>query len=66
MTRFIVTGKLSNSSVASRLNEDLVLTNRIEEKLKSLNLEIERVETAGEDVTYYLRESRSGLKLLCD
>lgn len=69
MTRFIVTGKLTNTSVASSLNEDLVFasSSTLDDKLKKLNLEVERIETAGEDVTYYLRESKStGPKLLCD
>lgn len=67
MTRFIVTGKLTNPSVASSLNEDLVISDSIDAKLKRLNLEVEKIETAGEDVTYYLRESKStGPKLLCD
>lgn len=67
MTRFVVTGKLTNPSIASSLNEDLVFSNSIDAKLKKLNLEIEKIETVGEDVTYYLRESKStGPKLLCD
>lgn len=67
MTRFILTGKLTNPSVASSLNEDLVISGSIDSKLRKLNLEIEKIETVGEDVTYYLRESKStGPKLLCD
>lgn len=67
MTRFVVTGKLTNPSIASSLNEDLVFSSSIDAKLKKLNLEIEKIETVGEDVTYYLRESEStGPKLLCD
>ena len=66
MTRFVVTGKLTNPSVASSLNEDLIASNSLDAKLKRLNLEVERIETAGENVTYYLRESVKGPKLLCD
>lgn len=65
MTRFVITGKVSNPHVGSSLNEDLVISGRLDTKLKSLNLEIEKVETAGEEVTYYLKESK-GPKLLCD
>lgn len=66
MTRFVITGKVSNPLAGSSLNEDLVISGRLDSKLKSLNLEVEKIETAGEDVTYYLRESRLGPKLLCD
>jgi hypothetical protein len=66
MTRFVITGKVSNPLAGSSLNEDLVISGRLDTKLKSLNLEVEKIETAGEDVTYYLRESKSGPKLLCD
>lgn len=65
MTRFVITGKVSNPNIGSSLNEDLVISGRLDTKLKTLNLEVEKVETAGDDVTYYLRESR-GPKLLCD
>lgn len=65
MTRFVITGKVSNPLVGSSLNEDLVISGRLVSKLAQLNLEVEKIESAGEDVTYYLRESK-GSKLLCD
>jgi hypothetical protein len=48
------------------LREDQIYSGTIEEKLSKLNLEIERIETVGDEVTYYLKESTSGPKLLCD
>lgn len=66
MTRFVITGKVSNTLVGSSLNEDLVISGRLDSKLAQLNLEVEKIETAGEDVTYYLRENNSRPKLLCD
>lgn len=65
MTRFVITGKVSNPLVGSSLNEDLVISGRLDSKLAQLNLEVERIESVGEDVTYYLKEAR-GPKLLCD
>jgi hypothetical protein len=47
------------------LNEDVVLSGKLEEKLKTLNLEVEKIESHGDEVTYYLKESK-GPKLLCD
>ena len=66
MTRFVITGRVSNPLAGSSLNEDLVISGRLDSKLAQLNLEVEKIESAGEDVTYYLRESKSGPKLLCD
>lgn len=68
MTRFVITGKVSNPLVASSLNEDLVFASQgnLDAKLKKLNLEVEKIESVGDEVTYYLRESTSGPKLLCD
>lgn len=66
MTRFIITGKVSNPAIGCSLNEDLVISGRLDSKLAQLNLEVERIETVGEDVTYYLKESSSGPKLLFD
>lgn len=65
MTRFVITGKVSNPLAGSSLNEDLVISGRLDSKLAQLNLEVEKIETAGEDVTYYLKESK-GPKLMCD
>ena len=66
MTRFVITGKVSNPLVGSSLNEDLIIPGRLDSKLAQLNLEVEKIESVGEDVTYYLRENNSGPKLLCD
>ena len=63
MTRFVFTGKPTGS--LSMLNEDVVLSGKLEEKLKILNLEVEKIESHGDEVTYYLKESK-GPKLLCD
>lgn len=63
MTRFVFTGKPTGS--LSMLNEDVVLSGKLEEKLKTLNLEVEKIESHGDEVTYYLKESK-GHKLLCD
>ena len=66
MTRFVIIGKVSNPLVGSSLNEDLVISGRLDTKLAQLNLEVEKIESVGDEVTYYLRESTSGPKLLCD
>lgn len=66
MTRFVLTGKVKNTSALGMLREDQIYSGNIEEKLSKLNLEIERIETVGDEVTYYLKESTSGPKLLCD
>jgi hypothetical protein len=66
MTRFVLTGSVKNPSALGMLREDQIYSGTIEEKLSKLNLEIERIETVGDEVTYYLKESTSGPKLLCD
>jgi hypothetical protein len=66
MTRFVLTGTVKNPSALGMLREDQIYSGTIEEKLSKLNLEIERIETVGDEVTYYLKESTSGPKLLCD
>jgi len=66
MTRFVITGKVSNPLAGSSLNEDLVISGRLDSKLAQLNLEVEKIETVGDEVTYYLKESTSRPKLLCD
>ena len=65
MVKVVLTGKV-NPSTASRINE-VVFTQEAElqSRISKMNLEIERVEQNGEDVTYYLKES-AGPKLLCD
>lgn len=65
MTRFVISGKLRNP-VASPLTEaDIINPTRLQDKLSSMNLEIEKIESVGGEVTYYLKES-AGPKLLCD
>lgn len=66
MTRFVLTGSVKNPSALGMLREDQIYSGTIEEKLSKLNLEIEKIETVGDEVTYYLKESTSGPKLLCD
>lgn len=66
MTRFVLTGAVKNPSALGMLREDQIYSGTIEEKLSKLNLEIERIETVGDEVTYYLKESTNGPKLLCD
>jgi len=66
MTRFVLTSSVKNPSALGMLREDQIYSGTIEEKLSKLNLEIERIETVGDEVTYYLKESTSGPKLLCD
>ncbi len=66
MTRFVLTGTVKNPSALRMLREDQIYSGTIEEKISKLNLEIERIETVGDEVTYYLKESTSGPKLLCD
>ena len=66
MTRFVLTGSVKNPSALGMLREDQIYSGTIEEKLSKLNLEIERIETVADEVTYYLKESTSGPKLLCD
>lgn len=65
MVKVVLTGKV-NPSTASRINE-VVFTqeSELQSRISKMNLEIERVEQNGEDVTYYLKES-AGPKLLCD
>lgn len=64
MVKVVLTGKVKPAT-ASRINEvvfgsESELTSRI----AKMNLEIERVEQDGSDVTYYLKES-AGPQLLC-
>ena len=66
MTRFVLTGSVKNPGALGMLREDQICSGTIEEKISKLNLEIEKIETVGDEVTYYLRESTSGPKLLCE
>ena len=53
-------------ATASRINEVVFGSeSEITSRIAKMNLEIERVEQDGADVTYYLKES-AGPQLLCD
>lgn len=64
MTRFVIKGNASVPSVPL-CEADLISPNKLQEKLAKMKLEVEKIESVGEDVTYYLKES-AGPKLLCD
>lgn len=65
MVKVVLTGKVKPAT-ASRINEVVFGSeSEITSKIAKMNLEIERVEQDGADVTYYLKES-SGPQLLCD
>ena len=66
MTRFVITGQVRDTGVLNRLNEDMVQNpSSFNSQLKSLNLVLDHTEKNGDDVVYYLRESK-GPKILCD
>lgn len=64
MTRFVITGR-AKSSIPQLSESDLVDQSAFQAKLNSMCLEIEKIESYGDEVTYYLKES-AGPKLLCD
>jgi hypothetical protein len=65
MVKVVLTGKVKPAT-ASRINEVVFGSeSEITSKIAKMNLEIERVEQDGADVTYYLKES-AGPQLLCD
>lgn len=65
MTRFVISGRVRNLGAAPLTEADIINPTRLQDKLSSMNLEIVKIESVGEEVTYYLKES-SGPKLLCD
>ena len=64
MTRFVITGR-ARSSIPQLSESDLIDQSSFQSKLNSMHLEVEKIESAGDEVTYYLKES-TGPKLLCD
>lgn len=65
MTRFVISGRVRNQGAAPLTEADIINPSKLQDKLSSMNLEIEKIESVGEEVTYYLKES-SGPQLLCD
>ena len=65
MTRFVISGRVRNQGAAPLTEADIINPSKLHDKLSSMNLEIEKIESVGEEVTYYLKES-SGPQLLCD
>jgi len=65
MTRFVISGRVRNQGAAPLSEADIINPSKLQDKLSSMNLEIEKIESVGEEVTYYLKES-SGPQLLCD
>lgn len=63
MTRFVITGNVSQPT-DSLCEADVINPSKLQEKLAKMKLEVEKIESVGEDVTYYLKESK-GPKLLC-
>ena len=65
MTRFVISGRVRNQGAAPLTEADIINPSKLQDKLSSMHLEIEKIESVGEEVTYYLKES-SGPQLLCD
>ena len=65
MTRFVISGRVRNPGAATLTEADIINPTRLQDKLSSMHLEIEKIESVGDEVTYYLKES-AGPKLLCD